>query len=552
VNDVVRAAARPRAAEVTSVALLTAVFLAWSMHRIRHPGLHSDELLFATPALQAGGATYDPWLHLPLMVGGYLGALKAYLFMPVFAVAAPGPVVIRVPSVLLAGLALLGFWLFVRRTGGPAAALFTLALIVLDPSYTFAARVDWGPTVLMQVLKAAALLLLLQLVDLGRVARLWLLALVSLLGLYDKLNFIWAMNALAVAAVVAHGRRLLELARAQPRRFWPPVVVLALGTAALFVGAILALLPETHPQQAGMSGLQRVAFTLGLVARTFDGSLIHDWIVLQPMGTWPVALALHALLGIASGVVLASRRGPWSADDARLARWLVFCVVAEVAVVAQQAATRAVWGAHHILVLWPFPQAAAALAVALAVRRTRQAPALRRGLLAAAAAAAVVVVAGQARAAAAYERGIYRVARTANPLFTPEIYDLARFVGPRLPRVASVVTADWGLRYPLRTLAPAGQRDKIRDFWAVFREYGRGDGRYLYKEWFEGRSVMVVSYLPERRVFADSDNNWRRFQEKHLQPKAALRRTALGSYEIVCVAPDAASADALCGSSPLP
>src|SRR5262245_26992873 len=111
------------------------------MHRIDHPGLHSDELLFATPALGAGGATYDPWLHLPLMVGGYLGALKAYLFMPVFALVRPAPVPIRVPSVLLAGLALLGFWRFVRVTAGPAAALFTLALIVLDPSYTFAARV---------------------------------------------------------------------------------------------------------------------------------------------------------------------------------------------------------------------------------------------------------------------------------------------------------------------------------------------------------------------------------------------------------------------------
>src|SRR5262245_8813186 len=311
----------PRAAEAAAAALLMALFLGWSGHRISHPGLHSDELLFATPALRAGGATYDPWLHLPLMVGGYLGALKAYLFMPVFALVAPGPVVIRLPSVLLAGLALLGFWLFVRRVAGQGAALFTLALIAFDPSYTFAARVDWGPTVLMQVLNAAALVLLLLLVDEGRVGRRWLLALVSLLGLYDKLNFIWVMNALALATLVAHGRRLLELARAQPRRFWPPVVVLALGTAALFWGAIVSLLPETHPQQAGLSGLQRVAFTLALVARTFDGSLIHDWIVLEPMEHWPVALALLALLLLASGLVLAIRARPWRAADRRRSRW---------------------------------------------------------------------------------------------------------------------------------------------------------------------------------------------------------------------------------------
>jgi hypothetical protein len=247
--------------------------------------------------------------------------------------------------------------------------------------------------------------------------------------------------------------------------------------------------------------------------------------------------------------VLATRGAPWTDDQRRLARWTLFCLVAEVAVVAQLGLTRAVWGTHHVMVLWPFPQAAAALGAALAVARAGAMPPLRRGVLAAAAVAAAVVLAGQVRADVAFERGIYAVDRTANPLFTPEIYDLSRYVNPRLPQVASVITADWGLRYPLRTLAPRGQRDKIRDFWLLFRDYGRGDGRYLYKEWFENRTVVVVSYLPDRRVFADSDANWRRFQEKFLQPRATLARAVLGSYEIVCVTPDGAAGE-LCASPP--
>ncbi|HET8645874.1 MAG TPA: glycosyltransferase family 39 protein, partial [Vicinamibacteria bacterium] len=257
-----------RRAEALAVAGLLAVFVAWSVHRVQHPALHSDELLFATPALGAGGATYDPWFHLPLMVGGYLGALKAYLFMPILAALSPGPAVIRVPSVLLAAAALLGFWLFARRTGGRAAALLVLGLIALCPSYTFAARVDWGPTVLMQVLKAAALLALYRLVEERRPRQLWALAAIAALGLYDKLNFVWVINALGLAAVAAHAARLGEIARAHPRRFWLPLAVLVLGTAALFVGAILTLLPETHPQQAGFTRAQRVAFTLSIIART--------------------------------------------------------------------------------------------------------------------------------------------------------------------------------------------------------------------------------------------------------------------------------------------
>jgi hypothetical protein len=324
--------------------------------------------------------------------------------------------------------------------------------------------------------------------------------------------------------------------------------VLAAGTAAVFVAAIVSLLPETHPAQAGLTTLpQRVAFTLALVAGTFDGSWLHQWIVRETLPRWPVALALHLLLAACAAVVLATRRAPWTDHQRRLARWTLFCLVAEAAIVAQLALTRAVWGTHHVMVLWPFPQAAAALATALAGERARATPALRRGLLAAAALAGVIVLAGQVRADVAFERGIYAVDRTANPLFTPEIYDLARFVNPRLPQVASVITADWGLRYPLRTLAPAGQREKIRDFWLLFRDYGRGDGRPLYKEWFENRSVVVVSYRPERRVFPDSDANWRRFQEKFLQQRATVARATLGSYEIVCVTPGAGAAE-LCAS----
>jgi hypothetical protein len=291
----------------------------------------------------------------------------------------------------------------------------------------------------------------------------------------------------------------------------------------------------------------RLGHTVRLVADTFDGSWLYDFIVRQPMPRWPVAALVHAVIAAALVAVWATRRAPWDDTDRRHARWLGFCLLAEAALVAQLAATRMAWGAHHAMVLWPFPQVAAALSVALFARRAGVGAA--RGLvLAGAAAAALAVLAGHARAAVLYERAIYRVSATGNPLFTPEIYDLSRFVNERLPRVASVITADWGIRYPLRVLAPAGQRDRIRDFWAVFRDYGKGDGRTLYKEWFEGRSVIVVSYRPERHIFAASDSNWRRFEEKHLATRGTVRRAILGSYEVVCVSPDAAAA-ALCPGS---
>lgn len=528
------------------MALLLGAFLVLATHRLDRPGLQSDELLFATPALGAGGATYDPWFKLPLMVGGYLGALKSYLYMPIFAVWTPGPASVRLPTIVLALGALAGFWWFARTIAGRAPALGVLLLLAADPSFVLSARVDWGPTVIMQVLKAAALLLLVALVERQRLGALWGLAAVCALGLYDKLNFIWVVNALGLGCL-AHAGPLWRTARRAPRRFWPPVVAMALGTAALFAFAIRPLMDEVHPLRQGMGFAGRLRHTVRLVADTFDGSWLYEFIVRQPMPRWPVAALVHGAIAVALVAVWATRRAPWDEADRRHARWLGFCLLAEAAVVAQLAATRMAWGAHHAIVLWPFPQVAAVLAVALAARRAG-AGAGRRWVLAGAMAAALAVLVGHAQAAVHYERAIFRPSTTGNPLFSPEIYALSRFVNQRLPRVASVITADWGLRYPLRVLAPAGQRDRIRDFWAVFRDYGRGEGRHLYKEWFEGRSVLVVSYRPGLRIFEASDSNWRRFEEKHLAPHGTVRRTTLGSYEVVCVSPDAAAVELCPGS----
>ena len=510
------------------MAVFVGGFLLHARHHLERPGLHSDELLFATPALGAGGATYDPWFHLPLMVGGYLGALKAYLFMPVFAVVDPGPLVIRLPAWRWPPWPCSASGGSCAGAAGAGGRFSCWPSSCFDPSYTFAARVDWGPTVLMQVLKAAALLAGVPARGAaapagsgagGRVAARPLRQAELHLG-----------DERAGAGRTGRARpRLLEMARASrggSGRRWPCD---RRGHGGAVRGRDRLPPARSHPLQAGLSPCQRVGFTLCLVARTFDGSLIHDWVVLRPLGRWPVAAGARS--------PCCSRPRPWW--PARAA--------------GPGPPEHSAWRAGSRSAWWPRPRSwrssgprvpSGARTTCWCCGRSRRRPPRWRWRWRCAAAKGAPAAAprpagrrgrrGRAGGGGPGARGGGLRARHlrrrphGNPLFSPEIYDLARFVDARLPAVASVVTADWGLRYPLRTLAGAGQREKIRDFWQVFREYGRGDGRFLYKEWFEGRRVIVVSYLPERRVFADSDANWRAFQEKHLRPgrRCAARRWA--------------------------
>ena len=58
-----------RPAPVAGAAMLAAGFRVIG----RLPGVMRPAIGVALPALKAGGATYDPWFHLPLMLGDYLG-----------------------------------------------------------------------------------------------------------------------------------------------------------------------------------------------------------------------------------------------------------------------------------------------------------------------------------------------------------------------------------------------------------------------------------------------------------------------------------------------
>ena len=115
-------------------------------------------------------------------------------------------------------------------------------------------------------------------------------------GLLDKLNFIWFVNALAIAAAVVYGRPLVSLARRQPGR---------LLFAALLVGLVVAgfgaflILPELRRQTQPL-GLSlspgRLGAALRLTALTFDGRAVYGMVTGRPLPS-PSRRREHATCG---------------------------------------------------------------------------------------------------------------------------------------------------------------------------------------------------------------------------------------------------------------
>ena len=118
------------------------VFLVLATVSLDKPGYYYDEVIFVPSALRALGrcdvdaaVTMQVAECFPLMQTlGYVGAVKAWVHAPIFAAFGINVWTVRLPSILLAAVAILFLGMFVRAQLGTAWASLLLALLATDPS----------------------------------------------------------------------------------------------------------------------------------------------------------------------------------------------------------------------------------------------------------------------------------------------------------------------------------------------------------------------------------------------------------------------------------
>ena len=97
------------------------------------------------------------------MMMSYLGALKAWLYRPIFSLFGIGVWSLREPPLVAGALSVWLFYLlFLRRVAGPrAAALIGCSLLAADSIYLLTVCFDWGPVAFQHLLLIGGALLLL-------------------------------------------------------------------------------------------------------------------------------------------------------------------------------------------------------------------------------------------------------------------------------------------------------------------------------------------------------------------------------------------------------
>ena len=167
----------------------------------------------------------------PVMFMSYVGALKSWIYTPIFALWKPSPATLRVPVILISALTIWIFYRWLLRIASRRAALIGCVLLSTDTIFLMTSYFDWGPVVLQHFLSVSGAFFV---VRFHQTRQLWFLAAGFFqfgLGMWDKAVFIWILCGMAVAAVVVFPKEVWRCLR--PSSLAVATLSFCLGSAPL-------------------------------------------------------------------------------------------------------------------------------------------------------------------------------------------------------------------------------------------------------------------------------------------------------------------------------
>ena len=311
-----------------------------------YPGIQTDEALFA-------GIYYQPYESLdgfrafhhqvPTMLMSYLGALKTWLFYPLFKVFAPSVWSLRLPMVLLGGLSVWLFTIFLARLHGDTAAWFGGLLLATDPMFIETNTFDWGPVAIQHFLFMAAGVLFLR-----QTTRAWCLAFFLMgLALWNKALAAWTLTGL-----------LLPLLVLFPGMLWRTITWKKAALAVVFFAIGASPFLRYNVRKPAATVQENVKLTTAelnpkahLLYATLRGYAMMEYITYEPKAPQRWTFIPQALLAAMILLLIWPSRLAW------------YPIAAGTLIFLLMALTRNAGGAvHHLILIWPLPYWAIAAA----------------------------------------------------------------------------------------------------------------------------------------------------------------------------------------------
>jgi 4-amino-4-deoxy-L-arabinose transferase-like glycosyltransferase len=488
-----------------------------SVLMIPYAGIQDDESLFALPFWEPMGRRYELRIfhhHLPLMLMSYLGTLKTALYWPLFKIFGSGIWVVRLPMVLVGAVTVYFFYRLLLRCGSrPLFAAATGAfLLATDPTFVLTDTFDWGPVALEHLLLVAGCYLLVRFQESGERRDLAAGFLLFGLALWNKALFVWALSGLIVGALAV---------------FWPEVRRalaprnLRIAATAFLVGASPFLL--FNLRHSGATASENMHLDPGPISRKWiqfenaaNGNALFAFILEEddaerpkPLTTWVGRIAgwihdhlgTHRRTGFVYAFAVLLLLAPWWWKSRAAWFSLIFMAISGGMMAALQNAGGA---AHHTVLLWPFPQLFAAVAIAAIPWRW-----LGRAAAAALIAMNLLVI----------NQHVYQFARNgAAGNFTDALFPLAQTLTHY--RDQHIWSIDWGIWYTM-DLASEGRLPLRPVNNLLMSDTPSEMDQGILRRTLTYPDSIFVGHVPEREVFPGVGARLQHFADSagfHRQP----------------------------------
>ncbi|HHT9125902.1 MAG TPA: ArnT family glycosyltransferase [Candidatus Brocadiia bacterium] len=202
--------------EIAFVCIFAISFFFLSSRNLKKPGVQYDELVAASTAMEliTGKRILNLYrLHIlgkdiPINATKKRGALEAYILTGVFSAFGINVYSFRVTTITIGTVALVLAYFFTKKMFGQKAAIISIILLTIDPSYMLYVRHDFGDVVIMLACKMGSLLCLYNWWRTGRLLHLSLGTLLMAFGLWELVNFIWFVIALPLSVSILYPKEL--------------------------------------------------------------------------------------------------------------------------------------------------------------------------------------------------------------------------------------------------------------------------------------------------------------------------------------------------------
>lgn len=345
-------------------------FIALGLPLIPYPGIQNDEALFGNALYTSGGLAFTFSLfkqQIPLMLMSYLGALKSWLYAPLFQFLAPTAVSVRIPM-LLAGAATV--WLFhdlLNKVAGRRAAAIGGLLLATDTMFLLTTCFDWGPVALQHLLLVAGMLTVQKVYHTSQARDLAVGSFFFGLALWDKALALWILSGMVVATILVFPRELRKLATG--RNALAAMLGFLIGSFPLIIYNIRY--PLATFRENSSFAFDDLTGKTALMRSTLDGSALFGYIARDDAEghvRLPANILERASVGLSAAtggrqrnllpltLALTVLFLPSFVWFSRNRRPFLFALVAGVIAWIQMLGTKGAGGsAHHAVLLWPLP-----------------------------------------------------------------------------------------------------------------------------------------------------------------------------------------------------